>query len=132
MFTLNEIYRLVGRDDKVAIITFSKNTSAFNHYGKSITVIVSYTLFEREKREKEFTNKVENTESGIIKLEYLGDELSKEKIKQLIEEGINSEEIEHILPSWPNKNLFYENRKREMRAINIDVDKMPKGAISFS
>ena len=49
-YTLEEIYQIVGKEDKTAGLTFKYGSESFNNYGQFITVDFIYTQKEREER----------------------------------------------------------------------------------
>ncbi len=48
-YTIEEIYALVGEDDKTAGLTFKYESEAYYLYGSFITVLFVYTQYEREE-----------------------------------------------------------------------------------
>lgn len=126
-YTIEEIYLLVGKDDKTAGLTFKYGSDAFKKYGSFITVVFLYTQYEREEMDKmvliePFSN------HRRIKAKYLNSELSKEKVELLLTEGIYSEDIAEILYfNAPQKNTFHSAEKRELNKIEIPMRTLPKG-----
>ena len=128
VYTLDGIYKTVGRDDKVAVLTFHPDSSAYKKYGETLTVVFIYDQFEREKYEKRFVENVDEDKSGNIKARYLGFDLPKEEVDYLKKEGINSEDILSIFPSpWPHQNLFHQEQKRAIKTIEVPMQKELKG-----
>lgn len=127
-YSIDEIYRLAGRDDKVTVLTFYPDTKAFIDYGENLTVVFHYDLFEREKLENKFKEGVDEKTYGLVKARYLGFEIAASKVEQLLKEGINSNEIQTIFTSpWSHDNLFHREEKRSIRTIEIPIRKEPKG-----
>lgn len=127
-YSLDEIYRLAGRDDKVAVITLCPETTAFAEYGEQLTVAFHYDLFEREKLEHKFRKGIDENIDGVVKVTYLGDDLEPSKILELLRNGVNSTDIQRINPSaWASKNLFYNKTERNIKAFDIKITKLPKG-----
>lgn len=126
-YTIEEIYLLVGKDDKTAGLTFKYDSDAFKKYGSFITVVFLYTQYEREEMDKmvliePFSN------HRRIKAKYLNSELSKDKVELLLTEGIYSEDIAEILYfNAPPKNTFHSTEKRELNKIEIPMKSLPKG-----
>lgn len=126
-YTIEEIYLLVGKEDKTAGLTFKYGSDAFNKYGSFITVVFLYTQYEREEMDKmvliePFSN------HGRIKAKYLNSELSKDKVELLLTEGIYSEDIAEILYfNAPPKNTFHSTEKRELNKIEIPMRTQSKG-----
>ncbi|KKL84188.1 hypothetical protein LCGC14_1967240 [marine sediment metagenome] len=109
-YTIDEIYKIVGRDDKVAVLTFYPDSKAIAEYGENLTVVFHFDLFEREKLEKKFKEGVNEKTFGLVKARYLGFEIQTEKVEQLIKEGIDSSDIQIVFPSpWIHDNLFHRH-----------------------
>lgn len=126
-YTLEEIYQLVGKEDKTAGLTFKFGSESFNKYGQFITVVFIYTQKEREKMDKLIQNKVWTTH-GNVSAKYFGLELPDDKITLLKDEGVNSKDILEI--SYfraPSKNRFHSIEKREINKIKFLMDSWPKG-----
>jgi hypothetical protein len=127
-YTLEEIYRLAGREDKVAILTFHSNSTSYKYYGENMTIVFHYNKPEREILEKKFQENVVEKTFGNVKMRYFGDKISSSKIEQLFKEGINSIDIQEIFPStWSSNNLFYNEEKRSIATIEIPLRREPKG-----
>lgn len=126
-YSLEEIYCLVGKEDKTAGLTFKNKSEAFENYGSFITVVFIYTQNEREEMDK-LIKVTPFSKEGRVKAKYLGTDLSSEKIKLLLNEGINSGDIAEILYfNAPTKNTFHSIDKRELRKIEIPMKTLPKG-----
>lgn len=48
-YSLENIYRTVGKDDKVAALTLKPDSESYKKYGGEPTVVFIYTQREREK-----------------------------------------------------------------------------------
>jgi hypothetical protein len=123
-----DIYRIAGRDDKVAILYLMEGSASYKLFGPTITVVFLYSQFERERLEKLFS------EGGIgkvhrkIKALFLeGAQLSQDQIENLKTEGINTEEIREIITGLNSENLFHEKKTRSIRTHEIPINRMPKG-----
>ena len=127
-YTLEKIYRLVGKTDQVANLTFKSDSEAFQKYGDSLTVVFVYDQNEREEMDKLIQFNQSSTH-GRIKAKYLLFDLSANQTKQLLEEGINTEDITDIfyLPLAPKTNTFHATDKRVLNKILIDFEPFPKG-----
>ena len=126
-YTLEEIYQLVGKEDKAAGITFKAGSEAFNNYGNFITAVFIYTQKEREELDQLIKNKPYN-KCGYFRAKYLGRDLSEDKVNQLLTIGISSQDIVEILyVQEPSKNTFHSSEKREMIKINVPFNSLPKG-----
>ena len=126
-YTLDVIYKLAGRGDKVAVLTFDPDSESFKIYGESLTVVFHYDQFEREKFEKRFQEKIDEGTLGSIKARYLGFELPKKKIESLKKDGINSKDILSIFQSWSHKNLYHKEDKRTIDTLEIPLHRKAKG-----
>lgn len=127
-YTLEEIYLLVGKEDKTASLTFKRGSNAFKNYGSYVTVVFLYSQNERE----ELDNKIKNKpyiSSGNLKVKYLAGDISKEQIEKIHKYGINSIDIAliHYL-THPQKNTFHSKEKRQVKTLNIPIYSKPKGA----
>lgn len=127
-YSTDNIYKLVGRDDKVAVLTFITDSDAYQKYGETLTALFLYDQFEREKFEKRFLEQIDEGKSGDIKVRYLGLDLAKAEIDTLKKSGINSEDILSIFPSHlPHHNLFHSEEKRAINTLEIPIHKESKG-----
>jgi hypothetical protein len=126
-YTLEEIYLLVGKEDKTAGITLRKDSDAYSSYGDFITVEFIYTQYEREELDSKI--QIEPFDSrGYLRAKYLGSDLSDEKIQKLYKEGIHSDDIVEILYyQAPSKNAFHSKEKRSITKININLQPKAKG-----
>lgn len=120
-YTIEEIYFLVGKNDKTALVTFKNGSDPYNKYGESIAVVFVYTQFEREEMDK-LLKVLPFTKSGWVKARYLGIDLTPDKTALLLSEGVNSNDIANIHYSiFPEKNTFHSKEKRELNKINIPI-----------
>lgn len=127
-YTTDQIYALVGRDDKVAVITFFPNSDAYEIYGESLTAVFEYNQKDREDYERRFQDGIDEEKSGKVKLRYLGFDLAKDKIEMIKSTGINSSDIFSIFTlDSPHHNVFHKEEKRSMVTHNIQITKEPKG-----
>ena len=126
-YTIEEIYALVGKEDKTAGLTFNYDSEAYNTFGQFITVVFLYTQKEREEMDKLIQNETW-TNHGYVRAKFLGLDLEKEKVAFLSEKGINSEDIAEILYfKAPSKNTFHSTNKREINKIEIPIQSQSKG-----
>ena len=126
-YSEEEVYTLVGREDKTAGVTFKTNSDSFKLYGPHVTVLFLYTQYERE----ELDNRIKNPDSitsGVIKVRHLTSQLDKEKIKQIESAGINTNDIASILYfKHDTQNTFHSKEKRTITKIEIPIHIQPKG-----
>lgn len=126
-YTIEEIYALVGKDDKKAGLTFKYESEAYNLYGSFITVVFVYTQCEREEMDI-FIQATPFNKDGRIKAKYLGTELASDKVGRLLNEGIYSGDISEILSDIrPPKNTFHSKEMRQLKKIEIPMKAQPKG-----
>ena len=126
-YTIEEIYALVGKDDKTAGLTFKYDSEAYKTFGQFITVVFLYTQKEREKMDELIKNETW-TSHDYVRAKFLGQDLEKEKAALLSEKGINSKDIAEILYfKAPSKNTFYSTDKREINKIEIPLHSQSKG-----
>ncbi len=127
-YSLDKIYALVGREDRVAILTFRPESVAAKLYGDSITVVFVYSQFEKEKYEAKFKAGIDEGKVGLIKAKYLGYDKPDELKNKLLKDGIGSSDISSIFQGfWPHENLYHEEKTRTIRKLNIPLRTMPKG-----
>ncbi|MDQ7959846.1 hypothetical protein [Flavobacterium lindanitolerans] len=126
-YTLEEIYLLVGKNDKTAGITFKYESDSFKEYGSNITVVFIYTQKERENLDAMLLeNNFKN--HGYVKAKLLVGKLSPEKIKKLETIGINSEDISEILYFIHDRpNTYHSKETRQIRTLNIPTAVKSKG-----
>ncbi|MDY0779510.1 hypothetical protein [Tenacibaculum sp. IB213877] len=126
-YTHEEIYKLVGKKDKTAGITFKYNSESVKIYGQFVTVVFLYTQKEREELD-ELVKTSPFSKHGILKVRYLAGNLSKEQIKKLELEGINSNDIACINYFVHDpKNTYHSKEKRTVKTLNIPMRTSPKG-----
>jgi hypothetical protein len=126
-YSTEDIYRLVGREDKTAGITFRPGTKSYELYGDFITVVFVYTQSEREELDKRLQDE-NNSTSGQVRAKHLVGELSETQIKLLETDGISSDDIIEILYfKAPEKNTFHSKDKREITKLEIQTSPLPKG-----
>lgn len=127
-YTLERIYSLVGKTDKVATLTFKKGSDAFIKYANSLTVVFIYEQAEREEFDKLIQDNHSSTH-GQIKAKELLDELTNDKQKLLLKEGINSQDIIDIffLPFDLATNTFHATKKKILNKNIIEMVPLQKG-----
>lgn len=130
-YTLEHIYRTVGKDDKVSTISFKVNSDSYERYGREATVVFIYTQREREVMDKQVaTNSVTH---GIVRAKVLLFEFSKESLlnSEVKEIEFNSEDIEdmYFLPNSLNNNTFHSTEKRTINKIEIETSSLPNGGV---
>jgi hypothetical protein len=127
-YSVEDIYKFIGRDDKVALFTFHPDSEAYNSYGYSLTVSIIYGVKEREGLEAQYKEKSSTKTFGYVKVKPLVEKLNEEQTNALKEQGIFSRDIQSIFSSqWATENPFYQEEKRILNKIEIPIRKEPKG-----
>ena len=120
-YSEEEVYLLVGREDKTAGVIFKSGSDSYKLYGGHVTVLFLYTQYERE----ELDNRIKNPDSftsGIIKVRHLTSELDDEKIKQLERDGISTKDIASILFfKHDTQNTFHSKEKRNITKLKFQL-----------
>lgn len=126
-YSEEEVYSLVGRQDKTATVIFKTDSEAFKLYGPHVTVVFLYTQYEREELDK----RIETTDSktsATIKVRHLTSQLDGDKIRQIENDGINTDDIASILYfKHDTKNTFHSKEKRTITKIEVPIHIQPKG-----
>jgi len=126
-YSEEEVYALVGRQDRTATVIFKTDSDSFKLYGPHVTVLFLYTQYEREELDQRIKNP-DSIMAGIIKVRHLTSQLDVEKIKQLQVEGINTKDIASILYfKSDTQNTFHSKEKRTITKIEIPIHIQPKG-----
>lgn len=126
-YSEEEIYLLVGKQDKTANVTFKTESESYNLYGPHVTVLFLYNQFEREELDERVKNP-DNRTAGKIKVRHLTSSLDKEKILRLETDGINTEDISSIFYfKHDERNTFHSTEKRSITKIEVPIHTQPKG-----
>lgn len=121
-YSIDRVYSLVGRDDKIAGLEFVKDSESFKEFGRYITVLFIYTQQERQELEKIFNEGTDRQSFSCIKAKYFLDDLTNEQTEKLLESGINCVDIHSIFASiLPEKNTFFSTQKRKIKKIEISL-----------
>ncbi|MFA6245583.1 MAG: hypothetical protein WC615_01500 [Mucilaginibacter sp.] len=125
-YSIEEIYEIVGRDDKTAQLQFIPGTGSFEKFGSDLTVTFLYTQKEREAMDKLVKEKSQTP--GFIKAEYLLWELNPELVQELRETGIDSNDISSIsyFKGKPD-NTFHSKELRSIKKLEIPMKIQGKG-----
>lgn len=127
-YSLEEIYLLVGKEDKTAGLTLKPGSESYNKFGSFITVLFLYTQYEREDLDAKLKNESSSNTSGKQKAKYLGSDLSEMQINKLRSEGVRSDDILEILYyRLPSKNTFHSQEPRQITPIEIKIRTQKKG-----
>lgn len=126
-YFIENIYEYVGREDRVATLSFFPDSESYKLYGNHLTVIFEYSQKERLELDERIKDK--NVKSvGYIKVKYLGFELGEEAIKKLTENGIYSEDIAALVTmNGFERNTFHSEEKRTIKTHIIKMISKPKG-----
>jgi hypothetical protein len=126
-YSVEDIYKLVGREDKTAGITFRIGSESHEYFGSFITVIFTYTQSEREELDERVQDE-NNKTSGRIRAKHLAGDLTEAQINRLGTEGIATDDIIEILYfKAPEKNTFHSKEKRKIKIFEIQSYPLPKG-----
>ena len=125
-YTIEKIYKLVGKFDYVATLTLKKDSEAFKKYGDTLTVQFVYDQYEREKLDKLIENDESSTYEKVRAKEIIF-QLNDEENKQLQKNGINSQDITEILYFANPKNTFHDKEKKTLQKHIIEFEPLPKG-----
>jgi hypothetical protein len=126
-YTEEEVYELVGMQDKTATVSFKSDSESYSVYGPHVTVVFRYTQYEREELDQRVKNQETRT-AGRVKVNHLYSQLDECKISKLEKEGINTEDIASILYFKGNeKNTFHSEEKRTINKIKIPIRSQSKG-----
>lgn len=126
-YSIEKIYKLVGKDDCVANLTLKKGSEAFNKYGDMLTVQFVYTQSEREELDKRIQNEDSSTH-GRVRAKDLLSQLSEADNKNLLENGIESQDIVDIFFLHNiHKNTFHNTEKKVLNKHVIEFESQPKG-----
>ena len=126
-YSEEEVYDLVGRQDKTATVIFKTDSDAFKLYGPHVTVLFLYSQYEREELDQRIKNP-DSITPGVIKVRHLISQLEKGKIEQLENAGINTTDIASILYfKKDTQNTFHSKEKRTITKIKIPIHIQPKG-----
>lgn len=128
-YSLENIYRTVGKDDKVAALTLKSDSESCDKYGKEPTVVFLYSQSERDEMDKQIIGNAST--HGVVKAKVLFYNFSviglKSKLPEEVE--VNSQDIEDIyyLPFNLNHNTFHSAEKRTINKLEIETSSMPYG-----
>ncbi len=127
-YTVENIYEISGRDNRVSVIYFKEASESYKLYGESLTVVFTYSANEREKLEKDFlTGNLQET-VGKVKATYLlGEKLDKEIIEKISKEGLDTNDMETVYSGNPSQNLYHLEETRTIKEIKIPLIKQSKG-----
>ena len=126
-YSAEEVYQLVGKQDKTAGVTFKSGTEPYERYGPFVTVQFLYGQREREALDQRIVDPASKT-SQRLKVKYLYGELPTEKVDQLEREGISTDDIAEIMYfKADEKNTFHSTEKRTLNKIVIPFRVQPKG-----
>ncbi len=126
-YTIEKVYTVAGKFDKVATITFKKDSEAFKLYGDHVTVVFLYNQFEREDLDQRIHDS-NNVTQGQVRAKSLLSELSEEKKEKLANEGIHTGDIFSLFYFGNHdKNTFHSNETRTIQKINVPIYLQPKG-----
>ena len=127
-YTIEEIYSLVGKYDYTSSIELRYNSDAYMRYGSSLVAVIVYTQKEREELERRIKCGEKGRE-GMVKMKYLLYDLSDDKKKALLEEGVSTNDIVDL--SWYvnnlHQNLFQSQSERKINTHFVKYNLLPGG-----
>ena len=126
-YFIENIYEYVGREDRVATLSFIPDSESYKIFGNHLTVVFQYTQKERLELDEKIKDK--NVKSiGYSKAKYLGHDLAEDIVKQLAENGVYSEDIASLTTMYGfERNTFHSEEKREIKTHIIKMTSKPKG-----
>ena len=124
-FSLERLYQIAGKDDRVITISFRKNSPSKQFWGDFVTCCLVYTERERLQLQAKL-DKGENN-YGKARARYLLFELSKELVDKLEKEGFDSQDVEEVLvaPNLNPENIYKGEQLRKLNTIDIQLDSEP-------
>lgn len=124
-FSLERLYQLAGREDRVITVSFRKGTPSEQIWGNSITCCLIYTERERLQMQTRM-DKGENS-YGKARACYLLSGLSKALVGKLEKEGFDSQDVEEVLvaPNLNPENVYKGEQLRKLNTIEIPLNPEP-------
>ncbi len=125
-YSVEEIYFLVGRDDKTAGVHIKVGTEAYQNFGGHIVMVALYSQRERIDLTDNLVKNI--TSNGYIRGKYLMLNTSEDKHRLLESHGILNTDIwkiEYFVGEKPNS--FHSNQTRKANKILLPFDSMPDG-----
>ncbi len=126
-YFIENIYELVGREDRVATVSFFPDSESFKLYGYQITVVFLYSQKDRFLLDESIKDKKTET-PAYVKAKYLGFKLPEDSVNHLKDHGINTEDIVSIQTIYGfERNTFHSEEKRHIKTHIIKMTSKPKG-----
>ena len=126
-YFIENIYEYVGREDRVATLSFFPDSESYKIYGNHLTVVFQYSQKERFDLDERIKDKSLKS-VDYAKAKYLGYELSDEIVKHISEHGIYSDDIASLVTMYGfERNTFHSEEKREIKTHTIKMTSKPKG-----
>lgn len=124
-FSLEKLYELAGKEDRVLTITLRHESPSEQIWGNSITCCIIYTERERLHLLENLKNDVSTF--GKVRAKYLLSEFTNEQIDRLKSEGFDSQDAIEILiaPQLTPSNVYGSEEKRELNTIEIPLAPEP-------
>ena len=124
-FSLEKLYELAGKEDRVLTITLRHESPSEQIWGNSITCCLIYTERERLHLLENLKNDVSTF--GKVRAKYLLSEFTNEQIDRLKSEGFDSQDAIEILiaPQLTPSNVYGSEEKRELNTIEIPLAPEP-------
>lgn len=126
-YFIENIYEYVGREDRVATVSFLPDSESFKLFGYQITVVFLYSQKERFLLDESIKDEKTKTHA-FVKAKYLGFKLPEESVNHLKDNGVNSEDIASIQTIYGfERNTFHSDEKRTIKTQIIKMTSKPKG-----
>ena len=127
IYTIEKIYKLIGKDDKTASLILRKDSETYAKFGHFVVVVCQYTQKERESLDENYKDDTYN-HHGYIRAKYLGSDIAINELPISSEIQINTEDIISIWGyNGSAKNTFHSKELREIERIEIPIKSLPQG-----
>lgn len=126
-YFIEKIYEYVGREDRVATLTFFPESESYKLYGNHLTVVFQYS--QKERLDLDERTKDKNLKTfGYVKAKCLVQALTEDAVNSLSVNGINTEDIASLVTMYGfERNTFHSEEKREIKTHTIKMTSKPKG-----
>ena len=124
-FSLERLYQVAGREDRVITISFRKGSQSESVWGQDLTCRLDYTERERLKLQR---NVEKGTDTiGKARAECLQSGLSQSLIDSLRKDGFDSSDVVELMiaPLLYPQNTYESKEKRTLHQTKLYIDSMP-------
>lgn len=122
IFSIEDVYKLVGQSDSYCMIEFFSGSSAFEMYGESVHGLVWYKKNDRESLDAAISQEGYQRNNGIIYLDSgVADESQKQKLQY---EGFEAVDIKKLyIVGAPNPKTYKQAGGKEIpNTITVNID----------